>query len=174
MVWKSRENWASGWVGARIFLVVQMELRKSLDGCRTETPAWNLPNPAPDLNETLSSEGPGSCHHRRSGDLPYSEDSNSAEGGGESRRQVAAAGAGEDDTPGGEARDAVAEDDVEAHRNQAQDGGQPPPQVPAAHHQPRAGAPAAHPPFPLAVARDTGWIWRLCRCCDSEFCDCLI
>ena len=125
---------------------------------------------------TLSSEGPDSCHHRRSGYLPYSEDSKWPEGGGggESRRQVAAAGAGEDDTPGGEARDAVAEDDVEAHRDQAQNGGQPPPQVPAAHHQPRPGAPAAHPPFLLSIARWRGWIWRLCRGCGSELCGCLI
>jgi len=27
MVWKSRENWVSGWVGARTFLVARRELR---------------------------------------------------------------------------------------------------------------------------------------------------
>jgi hypothetical protein len=71
-----------------------------------------------------------------------------------------------DDTPGREARHAVAEDDVEAHREQAQGGDQPPPQVSAAYHQPRPGTPAARPPSSsLASLAYREGIWRPCRIC---------
>lgn len=82
---------------------------------------------------------------------------------------------GEDDTAGGEARDAVAEDDVEAHRDQAQDGGQPAPQVSAAHHQPRPGAllPNSHFSLRMLDVLDLSVV-RSCMVSDSEICGCLI
>jgi hypothetical protein len=117
----------------------------------------NLPLPVsnPDPNAHLKqSQALGHRRRRRSPKFRRPQ----AEGKSRRRQKIRSRNEGlgrrrrggeKDDTPGRKARHAVAEDDVEAHREQAQGGGQPPPQVSPAHHQPRPGT--VHP-LRLALA----------------------